>query len=794
MKRLAALSFIFLCFISPRLSSTEKKSAISLIPQPMRMRAMSGEFEILPQTQIVLVAANDTVKQVAEYFAAALKQASGYELTLTNNAASMPLKNSIAFVLSTKEKIFADEGYRLSVTRTHVLAQAATPRGLFYAMQTMLQLLPAEVFGDSQRELRWAMPCVEIEDQPRFTWRGMHLDVSRHFFPKEFIKRYIDLIAMHKMNVFHWDLTNDNGWRLEIKKYPKLTEVCAWRVDREQQHWLRRDPPTEGEQATYGGFYTQEDVKEILAYAAARFVTVLPAIELPGHTSEVFAAYPEFSCRGERLPVQVGSYWPNVDIFCAGNDSVFAFLDDVLNEVAALFPNQYVHIGGDEADKARWKECAKCQACMQREGLKDEHELQSYFVKRVEKMLLAKGKKLVGWDEILEGGLAPEATVMSWRGLAGGIAAAQQGHDAVMTPTSHCYFDYYQAHPKFEPEGIGGFVTLKKVYSYEPIPDVLNAEAAKHILGAQGNVWTEYIATPSHAAYMSLPRMSALAEVVWSPKASRDWPGFQQRLAAQFQRFEAMQVNYSKGSFAVELKTALVEKGRGVRVQLESEQANAEIHYTLDGSAPTMQSPLYRKAFVLHRTATINAGLFVDGKIKEEATQQEALVHRALGAKVSYATPPSTKYFGGGELGLVNGLRGNTMALNETRWQGFEGDDAEVTIALDQPTVVAKLSATFAQQRAWWIFLPSTVEYSVSNDGKNFEPVAKVTHEISVEQEGALIHEFAATLAASKNCRYVRMRAHNLGVCPPGHPGAGGKAWVFVDEVVVEGEKDFSKN
>ncbi|MEK7729401.1 MAG: family 20 glycosylhydrolase, partial [candidate division KSB1 bacterium] len=632
MKRFAALSFIFIFLLSPHLSSTEKKSAINIIPQPARVHTTSGEFEVSSQTQILLATANDTVRQVAEYFAAALKQTSGYQLTITSNAASTPIKNSIAFVLSPKEKLFAVEEYRLSVTRTHVLAQAATPRGLFYAMQTMLQLLPAEVLSDSKRELRWAMPCVEIEDQPRFSWRGMHLDVSRHFFSKEFVKRYIDLLALHKMNVFHWDLTNDNGWRLEIKKYPKLTEVCAWRVDREQQPWMRRDPPAVGEKATYGGFYTQEDVKEILAYAAARFVTVLPAMELPGHTSEVFAAYPQLSCRGEGMPVQVGSYWPNVDIFCAGNDSVFTFIDDVLTEVAALFPNQYIHIGGDEADKTRWKECAKCQARMQREGLKDEHELQSYFVKRVEKMLTAKGKNLIGWDEILEGGLAPEATVMSWRGIAGGIAAAQQGHDAIMTPTSHCYFDYFQANPKFEPEGIGGFVTLKKVYSYEPIPATLNAQESKHILGAQGNVWTEYIATPAHAEYMSLPRMSALAEVVWSPKESRNWENFHQRLRAHFKRFDALKANYSKGSFAVELKTELLAQARGVRVQLESEQPHAELRYTLDGSAPTMQSPRYRKAFVLHQTATINAGLFVDGKIKEEATQQEVLVHRALGA------------------------------------------------------------------------------------------------------------------------------------------------------------------
>ncbi len=786
MEQLFALCVAGFIAISSRLNAEDQKPSVSIIPQPVHIRATNGHFEISAQTQILVATANDTAKKVAEYLSETLNRVTGFELFATKPEGGAQPANSVALVLSPQEKAFAVEGYALAITPKRVVITASRSQGLFYGVQTLLQLLPPEVFGEPAPNVRWQMPCVEIADQPRFTWRGMHLDVSRHFFSKEFIKRYIDLLALHKMNVFHWDLTNDNGWRLEIKKYPKLTEVCAWRVDREQQHWLRRDPPRAGEKATYGGFYTQEDVKEILAYAAARFVTVLPAIELPAHTSEVFAAYPELSGRGERLPVQVGSYWPNVDAFCAGNDSVFTFLDDVLTEIAALFPNQYIHLGGDEADKTRWKECAKCQARMKQESLQDEHELQSYFIKRVEKMLLAKGKRLIGWDEILEGGLAPEATVMSWRGIEGGIAAAQQGHDAIMTPVSHCYFDYYQANPKFEPEGIGGFLTLKKVYSYEPIPAVLSPQEAKHILGAQGNVWTEYIATPQHAEYMSVPRMSALAEAVWSPKARRDWEDFQQRLPVHFKRLEALKVNYAKGSFSVELKTAIIPNARQVRVQLESEQPRAEIRYTLAGSAPTRQSPLYRAPFLLNQTTTITAGVFVDGQLKEEAAQQEVLVHRALGAKVSYAMPPSTKYFGGGELGLVNGLRGNTVALNETLWQGFEGYDAEVTIDLGKPAAVEKLTATFAQQRAWWIFLPTAVEYALSRDGKNFETVAKVSHEISVEQEGAVIHAFSARLDAPRQCRYVRMTAKNMGVCPSNHPGAGGKAWVFVDEIVVE--------
>ncbi|MEK9137784.1 MAG: family 20 glycosylhydrolase, partial [Bacteroidota bacterium] len=355
-----------------------------------------------------------------------------------------------------------------------------------------LQLMSPGVFAPEPVKKRtWTIPCVAIRDWPRFEWRGMHLDVSRHFLPKKFIKTYIDMLAMHKMNVFHWHLTDDQGWRLEIKKYPKLIEVTAWRVDREDQHWNHRDPPREGEKATYGGYYTQDEIREIVKYADERNITVVPEIEMPAHTTALLAAYPQYSCTGGPFDVPPGGVWPITDIFCAGNDSTFYFLQDVLTEVMDLFPGKYIHIGGDEADKKEWKACAKCQARIKQEELKDEAELQSYFVKRIEKFIVSKGRRLIGWDEILEGGLAPEATVMSWRGTEGGIAATRQGHDAVMTPGSHCYFDHYQGKQEFEPLAIGGYTPLSKVYSYEPIPDSLTPEEAKHILGAQGNVWTE---------------------------------------------------------------------------------------------------------------------------------------------------------------------------------------------------------------------------------------------------------------------------------------------------------------
>ena len=383
-------------------------------------------------------------------------------------------------------------------------------------------------------DIDWSIPCVKITDRPRYAWRGMHLDSCRHFMSTNVVKQFIDFIAFYKKKVFNWHLTEDQGWRIEIKKYPRLTEISAWRRGDDGQ--------------PYGGYYTQEDIRDIVAYARARHITVVPEIEMPGHAIAVLAAYPEFSCSGG--PFEVRTTWGiSEDVFCAGNDATFGFLEDVLSEVINLFPGVYVHIGGDECPKVRWKKCGQCQARIVAEGLQDEHELQSYFIKRVEKFLTANNRRLIGWDEILEGGLAPQATVMSWRGEEGGIAAAGQNHDVVMSPGPFCYFDMKQ---RDDPDERGhtwaGVVTLEKVYSYEPTPAQLTPQQARHILGAQANVWTEYIPTGNEVEYMTLPRMCALAEVVWSPKDRRDWSHFNQRLQDQYRRFDILGVNYYKGN------------------------------------------------------------------------------------------------------------------------------------------------------------------------------------------------------------------------------------------------------
>ncbi|MFQ5637594.1 MAG: beta-N-acetylhexosaminidase [bacterium] len=517
-----------------------KPSEVSIIPQPLEVSQQPGIFSLSPQTKIIVVADNPSAREVASYLAEFVKAATGYQIPVTSSVDASAIERAIALIQA-PDAALGEEGYRLVVGPNSISIRAQQAAGLFYGVQTLLHLLPPELFSKEKTgQKQWTIPCVRIKDAPRFRWRGMHLDVSRHFFSVEFIKKYIDLLAMHKMNVFHWHLTEDQGWRIEIKKYPKLTEVSAFRDQTLIGH--ARDLPLRFDGVRHGGFYSQSEITEVVEYARQRHITVVPEIEMPGHSVAALAAYPQLSCTGG--PFKVSAQWGvHEDIYCAGNDSTFIFLQDVLTEVLELFPSQYIHIGGDEAPKARWQTCSKCQQRIKEHGLQDEHALQSYFVKRIEKFLNSKGRKLIGWDEILEGGLAPEATVMSWRGTKGGIAAAGSGHDVIMTPTSHCYFDYYQAKTG-EPLAIGGYLPLQKVYSFEPVPEEIPAEKRKHILGAQGNVWTEYMSDPGQVEYMVLPRMSAMAEVVWSAKAVRDFGDFERRLQKHYDRLAAFGARY----------------------------------------------------------------------------------------------------------------------------------------------------------------------------------------------------------------------------------------------------------
>ena len=527
-------------FLGIHVSCNQKENLTTataeIIPIPVEIIANSSNqvFSLDHTTAIHISDAIEKGDEIAGYLNDLIEKSAGFSLEVLSSD-EKPSGNSI-FIEVGDHPDLPDEGYHLTVNKKRITISGSDEAGCFYGVITLFQL-----FNYHDQSIQIAQ--IKIKDYPRFKWRGVHLDVGRHFFPTEFIKEYLDIMALHKMNTFHWHLTEDQGWRIEIRKYPKLTEIGAWRDETMVGHYS--DQPRKYDGQRHGGFYTHEEITEIVQYAADRFITIVPEIEMPGHARAAIASYPELGCTGEKVSVKqewgISPYIYNVE------DETFAFLEDVLTEVIELFPGEFIHIGGDEAIKDQWVSSKAIQQKIKALGLEDEHELQSYFIERIEKFLNGYGKRLIGWDEILEGGLAPNATVMSWRGTEGGIAAAKQHHEVVMTPTSHCYFDYYQSEDiENEPLAIGGFLPLEKVYGFEPLPEVLTGEESKYIIGAQANVWTEYIATPDHVEYMLLPRLSALAEVVWSPKEKKDWEDFRARLEHQVRIYEILGWNYRK--------------------------------------------------------------------------------------------------------------------------------------------------------------------------------------------------------------------------------------------------------
>jgi len=599
----------------------------AVIPLPARLDARPGEFRLDRETRIALSdPASAELRAVAELFAAPLRAASGLPLPIAPEPAGDDTPNAITLRLATAAPATERESYRLVVTERGATLSAPTPAGASLGLQTLRQLLPSELEkGVRSRSAwatgpartrpptpaapaRWAIPAVEVEDAPRFRYRGILLDVGRYYFPPEFLEKLIDLLALYKFNALQLHLTDDQGWRLEIKKYPRLTQVGAWR---KETMVAQNFDPYVGDGKPHGGFYTQEQVRALVAYAAARHVTIIPEIEMPGHAGAALAAYPELACTPG--PFEVSTKWGvHEDVFCP-SERTFSFLEGVLAEVMQLFPSEYIHIGGDEVPKKRWKESAIAQAVIRREGLANEEELQSYFIRRIERYLRAHGRKLIGWDEILEGGLAPEATVMSWRGTDGGIQAARQGHDVIMTPASHMYLDHYQGAPASEPLAIGDSLPLDTVYSFEPVPDELTPEEAGHVLGAQGNLWTEYIATPAYAEYMLFPRMLALSEVVWSPKEARSWDRFVARLPAHFARLDALGAEYRVPEpLGVWGERRVLEDV--LRVTMAPSVPGGVVRYTTDGSEPTATSPRYTRPLdvpVSSTVATVSARQFL---------------------------------------------------------------------------------------------------------------------------------------------------------------------------------------
>ncbi|MEX1382026.1 family 20 glycosylhydrolase, partial [Lutibacter sp.] len=687
-----------------------------------------------------------------------------------------PSNNFIQFSTNSE---FEKEAYTLSVTSTKVIITASENNGFIYGLETVRQLLPVAIESPKLIENQdWVIPNVEIKDQPRFQYRGLHLDVARHFFKKEYIKKTIDRLAMHKMNVFHFHLVDDQGWRIEIKKYPKLTEVGAFRLDQEDLHWDGRRVTTPEDKATYGGFYTQEDIKEIVAYATARGVEVIPEIEMPAHVMSAIASYPELSCFETPIGVPSGGVWPITEIYCAGKESTFEFLENVLLEVIELFPSKYIHIGGDEATKTNWKKCPHCQKRMKNERLENVEELQSYFVKRMEKFINSKDKKLIGWDEILEGGLAPDATVMSWRGVKGGIEAAKQGHNVIMTPGSHCYFDHYQGPQNEEPLAWGGFTPLSKVYEFDPIVEDLTEDETKHILGGQANLWSEQIKTETHSEYMIFPRLAALSEALWSPKESRNWEDFSSRIFSMFKRYEYLDINYAKSAYLVTANATINLENKTANVTLQNEFPNPDIRYVLGADEIDENATKYTTPIELNETTIIKASLFKNNKPVGKIFSDTIKFHKAIACKVEYVVPFSESYQGAGVFNMVNTLRG-TKNFHDGQWQAWLGKDMEAIIDLEKEISISEVIVGSLENQGPGIYFPTKIEVYISSDGEHYKLVGDVEREYA-KNTGSDLKEFKVEFLAQK-AQYVKVIATNLKQTP-----TGGGVWLFVDEILID--------
>lgn len=646
------------------------------------------------------------------------------------------------------------EGYQLDVTPGGIDLRAGSPDGLFYGMQTLRQLYAG---GE--------VPCVSIRDNPRFGYRGLHLDVSRHFFSKEEVMKLLDVMSFYKLNTLHMHLTDAGGWRIEIDKYPKLTSETAFRTESDWRKWWdgrdRKYLP-EGTPGAYGGYYTKEDIREIVKHAASKHINIIPEIEFPGHSEEVLMAYPELSCSGK--PYQNGD-------FCIGNELSFTFMEDVLAEVIDLLPSEYIHVGGDEAGKSAWKKCPKCQALMKEKGMKNVDELQSYMIHRAEEFLNSKDRKLIGWDEILEGGLAPEATVMSWRGEDGGIKSARMGHDVVMTPGNYMYLDFYQADPKTQPYAIGGYTPIKKVYSYDPVPaDSLTAEECRHILGVQANTWTEYIQTPEHLEYMMFPRALAVAEIGWTSQELRTWEDFKPRMNAHISKLQGMGIRTFTLSDELEVTMQVDTAGREIEVILDAEKYPAEIRYTTDGSVPVASSALYAGPITVQDSAHIKAAIFRDGVLQGTPTEKKVDYHRAINKPIHYNSKLYEGYMAGGTNALLDGYRGGLTYL-DGRWQGYL-DDLDCVIDMEEETDIHKVSIRFMQLIGPGVFQPGQVELLTSEDGENFISRGIVPTTVPADDPDLLFQEY--TFDGNWKTRYIRLKA------PRANPG-----FIFADEIVV---------
>lgn len=759
----------FLLFIGCCSFSSLSAGEYNLIPYPQTLTPRTGSFTFSKRTVILCPSDQAEVLKLAQQFAVQFELVSGLKLEIKDLTKAVP---DNALIFQPDAKFENAEAYRLTVSPRGIRIQAKAANGFFYGLQTLYQLMPVEIYGKKlNADKKWSARAVEISDAPRFAYRGLHLDVCRHFFPVEFIKKYIDAMAIHKLNTFHWHLTEDQGWRIEIKKYPKLTEIGSRRDETMVGYYYDR-LPQQFDGKPYGGYYTQAEAREVVAYAKERFITIIPEIELPGHAQAAIASYPFLSCTQDST-VKVATKWGVFkDVYCP-RDTTFGFLQDVLTEIMDIFPSTYIHIGGDECPKDRWKACPDCQALIRKLNLKDENGLQSYFVHRIERFLNSKGRKIIGWDEILDGGLDPNATVMSWRGTQGGITAAKAGNDVIMTPGEFCYFDHCQSDPIAEPLSIGGFLPLQKVYQYEPVPTELSATEARHVLGAQANVWSEYLPTSESVEYMVFPRLSAMSEVLWTPKPNRNWDSFAKRMPSEFRRYEQVGIKPSTAFYDPQFHSTITSDKK-LQITLSCDCPGAEIHYRIDG-----QLIIYTAPFTLPASAEVTAMAFVGGKQPGKPITKSFQVSKLTG--LTYTQSMKSAWYDGGNVSaLTDGAIGNTKTYDQ--WVGFgKGKDVEVVVDMLAVQKLERFSVGMLNAPAMCALISPDINLYGSTDGVNYQLLAN-KKQVPPASFGKVIVRAELTFPAT-NVRYLKLQLKNPGFCPDNKLEGTECGTMFLDEI-----------
>lgn len=776
---------MLLFLLLPFLSIAQK---VSIIPIPEKMEIRNGFFTFNASTKIFFQADIQSWEKATQTFKEQLRTTSGFLLKTATTAAST---NCVSILKSPNSQI--DGAYELNITPSSITISASDETGVFYATQTLLQLLPESVFlPHHSSSVKWQIPALHIQDKPVLAYRGLMLDVARHFLPLEYIRKLIDVMALQKMNTLHLHLTDDQGWRMEIKRYPKLTDVGSVRSGT----LIDRYPGKGNDQIEHKGYYTQQELKALVAYAALKHITIIPEIELPGHSSAAIAAYPQLSCFPDEPTVAIKEMTSDKafertnqkggkivqetwgvfhDVFCP-TPFTFSFLEGVFDEVLDVFPSRYIHIGGDECPKDSWKRSVFCQDLIRSEKLKDEHELQSYFIKRIEQYLNGKGRSIIGWDEILEGGLAPNATVMSWRGISGGIDAAKQGHDVIMSPVDFCYLNLYQSEDPTDSIAWGGLLPLKKVFEYNPFPSELEEKYRKHIKGIQANLWSEYIKTPDLASFMLFPRVLAIAETGWSLGRSNidDFTG---RVTRYFPKLEAMGIHHSNHLYDIGFKTTFNASKNFLSISLHGVPTGRGLHFAIHDSVPVP----YNKPVDVTGSGLLNGMVMTNGKITDKKQIKFNIVS-STGRSVSLDPFPDAPYNKGGMGAWTNGIWGSEIRYTDDEWLGWNGKDFNGVLDFGETKELKKLSIRLFNAPGNWVYLPTAIQMLISDDGKTYYPFQKWD---ITEQNQTKVQRFEWMFSSVKT-RFVKIIATHAGTIPSGKPGAGNPAWLFVDEVELQ--------